>query len=600
MNALMCQLGVLYWFIHLQYYPSDNNTGFIFSSHSVWFSFLADIFIAMSTQDTPVSSNFIRQIIAEDRHNNKHNGRVATRFPPEPNGYLHIGHAKSICLNFGMAIENNGSCNLRFDDTNPEKESIEYMEAIQRDVQWLGFSWDNLCHASDYFEQLYAYAVQLIEQGLAYVDSLSADEIRAYRGSLTEAGKESPDRSRSVAENLDLFARMRAGEFNDGDYVLRAKIDMAAPNINMRDPAIYRIRRVHHQRTGGAWCIYPMYDYTHCLSDALENITHSLCTLEFEDHRPLYDWVLTQLNTPSHPQQIEFARLQLEYTIVSKRKLNQLVIENHVHGWDDPRMPTLAGLRRAGFTPKAIKDFCERIGLTKQNSWIEMGVLEYCIREDLNENALRAMAVLQPLRVVITNYPETQCERLCLSNHPQRPELGHREVPFARVILIEQDDFAELPPPKYKRLTLGGEVRLRGAYVIRCDEVIKNEQGQVIELRCTFDEATLGKNPEGRKVKGVIHWVAQDYSYPAEIRLYHRLFTVPHPDNEENFLSVLNPNSLEVLSDCRVEESLVAASSEQRFQFERTGYFCLDAVEASQERLIFNRTVTLRDGWVKE
>ncbi len=566
----------------------------------MWFSFLADVFIAMSTQDTPVSSNFIRHIIAEDRNNNKHNGRVATRFPPEPNGYLHIGHAKSICLNFGMAIENNGSCNLRFDDTNPEKESIEYMEAIQRDVQWLGFSWDNLCHASDYFEQLYAYAVQLIEQGLAYVDSLSADEIRAYRGSLTEPGKESPDRSRTVAENMELFARMRAGEFNDGAYVLRAKIDMASPNINMRDPAIYRIRRVHHQRTGDAWCIYPMYDYTHCLSDALENITHSLCTLEFEDHRPLYDWVLTQLNTPSHPQQIEFARLQLEYTIVSKRKLNQLVMENHVQGWDDPRMPTLAGLRRAGFTPKAIKDFCERIGLTKQNSWIEMGVLEYCIREDLNENALRAMAVLQPLRVVITNYPEERCEQLCLSNHPQRPELGHREVPFARVILIEQDDFAELPPPKYKRLILGGEVRLRGAYVIRCDEVIKNEHGQIVELHCTYDEATLGKNPEGRKVKGVIHWVAQDYSYPAEIRLYHRLFTVPQPDNEENFLSVLNPNSLDVLHDCRVEASLAVASSEQRFQFERTGYFCLDSLDASKEQLVFNRTVTLRDGWVKD
>jgi len=554
----------------------------------------------MSTNDNQPAANFIRQIINNDLKENKHNGKVATRFPPEPNGYLHIGHAKSICLNFGIAAEYDGTCNLRFDDTNPEKESIEYMESIERDVRWLGFKWHELHHASDYFEQLYQYAVQLIEKGQAYVDSLSAEQIRAYRGTLTEPGKESPDRNRSIAENLDLFKRMRAGEFADGQYVLRAKIDMASPNINMRDPALYRIRRVHHHRTGDAWCIYPMYDYTHCISDAIEGITHSLCTLEFEDHRPLYDWVLDQLQTPCHPQQIEFARLQLEYTIVSKRKLNQLVMEKHVHGWDDPRMPTIAGLRRAGFTPKAIRDFCERIGLTKQNSWIEMGVLEYCIREDLNENALRAMAVLQPLRVVIDNYPEDKTEQLEISNHPQRPELGKRSVPFSKVVLIEQDDFAEIPPPKFKRLVTGGEVRLRGSYVIKCNEVIKDADGLVTELRCTYDPDTLGKNPEGRKVKGVIHWVSEQHAHPAEVRLYDRLFNVPNPDNEENFLNALNPDSLEVLADCRVEASLAQAQPENRYQFERTGYFCLDAVDSVDNKLVFNRTVTLREGWVKD
>ncbi len=554
----------------------------------------------MSTNEPSLPTNFIRQIIANDLKINKHNGNVATRFPPEPNGYLHIGHAKSICLNFGSAIENNGSCNLRFDDTNPEKESIEYMESIERDVQWLGFQWSGLYHASDYFEQLYQYAVQLIEKNLAYVDDLTAEQMRVMRGTLTEAGKESPNRHRPIAENLDLFARMRAGEFADGQYVLRAKIDMASPNINMRDPVIYRIRRVHHHRTGDAWCIYPMYDYTHCISDALEGITHSLCTLEFEDHRPLYDWVLDNIDIACHPQQIEFARLQLEYTIVSKRKLNQLVMEKHVTGWDDPRMPTIAGLRRAGFTPKAIRDFCERIGVTKQNSWIEMGVLEYCIREDLNENALRAMAVLQPLRVVITNYPDEQVENLEVSNHPQRHELGKRIVPFSKVILIEQDDFSEIPPPKYKRLIEGDEVRLRGSYVIRCDEVIKDADGKIIELRCSYDTETLGKNPEGRKVKGVIHWVSEAHSHPAEIRLYSRLFTVPQPDNEENFLNVINHDSLEVLSDCRVEASLATASVDNRYQFERTGYFCLDAADSAEGKLVFNRTVTLRDGWVKD
>jgi len=554
----------------------------------------------MSTNDNQPASNFIRQIIANDLKDNKNDGKVVTRFPPEPNGYLHIGHAKSICLNFGIAAENNGRCNLRFDDTNPEKESDEYVEAIKRDVQWLGFEWSELRHASDYFEQLYNYAVQLIEQGQAYVDSLSAEQIREYRGTLTQPGRESPDRSRSIAENLDLFKRMRAGEFADGQYVLRAKIDMASPNINMRDPALYRIRRVHHQRTGDEWCIYPMYDYTHCISDALEGITHSLCTLEFEDHRPLYDWVLDQVKTPSHPQQIEFARLQLEYTIVSKRKLNQLVTEKHVSGWDDPRMPTIAGLRRAGFTPKSIRDFCERIGLTKQNSWIEMGVLEYCIREDLNENALRAMAVLQPLRVVIDNYPEGQTEQLEVSNHPQKPELGKRIVPFSKVILIEQDDFAEVPPPKFKRLVEGGEVRLRGSYVIRCNEVIKDDDGNITELRCSYDPDTLGKNPEGRKVKGVIHWVSDQHSQPAELRLYNRLFSVPTPDNEPNFLDVINPDSLEVLTGCRVEASLANPQPESRYQFERTGYFCFDAIDSVNGKLVFNRTVTLRDSWEKD
>ncbi len=553
----------------------------------------------MSTNEAQSPANFIRHIIDNDLKNHKNNGNVVTRFPPEPNGYLHIGHAKSICLNFGIAAEYNGACNLRFDDTNPEKESDEYVQAIMRDVEWLGFQWHELRHASDYFEQLYDYAVQLIKDGKAYVDSSTPEQIRAYRGTLTEPGKASPDRSRSIEENLDLFTRMRAGEFADGHYVLRAKIDMASPNINMRDPTIYRIRRVHHQRTGDKWCIYPMYDYTHCLSDAIEGITHSICTLEFEDHRPLYDWVLDELETPCHPQQIEFARLQLEYTIVSKRKLNQLVTEKHVNGWDDPRMPTIAGLRRAGVTPAAIRDFCERIGVTKKDAWIEMAVLENCIREDLNENALRAMAVLQPLRVVIGNYPDGQTEALEVSNHPQRPELGKRQTPFSKVILIEQDDFAENPPPKYKRLIQGGEVRLRGSYVIRCDEVVKDAEGRIIELRCSYDPDTLGKNPEGRKVKGVIHWVSEAHSLTAEVRLYNRLFRLPNPDNEDNFLTAINPDSLEILNGCRVEASLAEAAPESRYQFERTGYFCVDK-DSTDSKMVFNRTVTLRENWVKD
>jgi len=551
----------------------------------------------MSTTENTPATNFIRQIVIKDLAENKHS-QVITRFPPEPNGFLHIGHAKSICLNFGVAAENNGLCNLRFDDTNPEKESIEYVRAIEKDVHWLGFEWAELRHSSDYFEALYNYAVQLVEKGLAYVDSLSAEQIREYRGSLTQPGTESPDRSRSIAENLDLFSRMRAGEFADGQYLLRAKIDMASSNINMRDPALYRIRRVHHQRTDDDWCIYPMYDYTHCISDALEGITHSLCTLEFADHRPLYDWVLDNIEIDCHPQQIEFARLELEYTIVSKRKLNQLVIEGHVSGWDDPRMPTIAGLRRAGFTPAAIRDFCERIGVTKKDSSIEMAVLENCIREDLNNTAARAMAVLDPLKIVIENYPEGQTEQLAASNHPQDEAMGKRNIPFAREIYIEQDDFADVPPPKYKRLIDGGEVRLRGAYVIKCNQVIKDADGKVVELRCTYDEKTLGKKPEGRKVKGVIHWVSVAHALDAEVRLYDRLFNVPNPGAIENFCDALNPDSLEVISVAKVEPSLVKAELGGRFQFERVGYFCLDTEDSLPGKLVFNRTVTLRDTWV--
>ncbi len=550
----------------------------------------------MSTIENLPATNFIRQIVAKDLAENKHN-RVITRFPPEPNGFLHIGHAKSICLNFGIASEFSGLCNLRFDDTNPEKESIEYVHAIEKDVHWLGFKWAELRHSSDYFEQLYDFAVELIEKGLAYVDSLNAEQMREYRGSLTKPGKESPDRHRSIAENLDLFTRMRAGEFSDGQYLLRAKIDMAASNINMRDPALYRIRRVHHQRTGDAWCIYPMYDYTHCISDALEGITHSLCTLEFADHRPLYDWILDNISIDCHPQQIEFSRLELEYTIVSKRKLNQLVVEGHVSGWDDPRMPTIAGLRRAGFTPAAIRDFCERIGVTKKDAWIEMSVLESCIREDLNNTAFRAMAVLEPLKVVLENYPEAQVEQLEMNNHPQDETQGKRIVPFAKVVYIEQDDFADVPPPKYKRLIEGGEVRLRGAYVIKCNEVIKNAAGKVIELRCTYDANTLGKKPEGRKVKGVIHWVSAEHALDAEVRLYDRLFNVANPSAEENFCDALNPNSLEIVTDAKVESSLAKAELGSRFQFERVGYFCLDTEDSSASKLVFNRTVTLRDTW---
>lgn len=550
----------------------------------------------MSTPEISTATNFIRQIVTKDLAEHKHS-QVITRFPPEPNGFLHIGHAKSICLNFGIAQENKGLCHLRFDDTNPEKESIEYVRAIEKDVAWLDFEWAELRHSSDYFEALYAFAVQLIAKDLAYVDSLSAEQIREYRGSLTQPGKNSPDRSRSIEDNLDLFARMRAGEFSDGQFLLRAKIDMASSNINLRDPALYRIRRVHHQRTGNEWCIYPMYDYTHCISDALEGITHSLCTLEFADHRPLYDWVLDNIDLECHPQQIEFARLELEYTILSKRKLNQLVVEGYVSGWDDPRMPTLAGLRRAGFTPAAIRDFCERIGVTKKDSSIEMAVLENCIREDLNNTAARAMAVLAPLKVVIENYPDDQVEQLVASNHPQDESMGKRTVPFAKEIYIEQDDFADVPPAKYKRLIEGGEVRLRGSYVIKCHQVIKDEAGQVVELRCSYDDKTLGKKPEGRKVKGVIHWVSVAHALDAEVRLYDRLFKVPNPGAQENFCDALNPDSLQIITTAKVESSLADAESGSRYQFERVGYFCLDSVERSADKLVFNRTVTLRDTW---
>ncbi len=559
--------------------------------------FLHRKLLVMSSNEATAPENFIHHKITHDINQGLNNSHVITRFPPEPNGYLHIGHAKSICLNFGTAIKFNGHCNLRFDDTNPEKESVEFMNAIAEDVKWLGYSWHEVNYASDYFEQLYNFGVQLIQKGSAYVDSLSADEIRQLRGTLTEPGTESPDRNRSIEDNIALFEQMKNGEFADGSYVLRAKIDMNSPNINMRDPALYRIRRAHHPRTGNNWCLYPMYDFTHCISDGIENITHSLCTLEFEDHRPLYDWVLSQLEFPHHPQQIEFARLSLEYTIVSKRKLHLLVEQGHVSGWDDPRMPTLAGLRRAGFTPKSIRDFCERIGVTKKDSWIEMGVLEHSIREDLNTHATRRMAVLKPLRVVLENFPDNHCEHLTASNHPQNDQLGSRTLPFDKVILIEQEDFAEIPPAKFKRLILNGEVRLRNAYVIKCHDIIKNDQGDIIELRCTYDPDTLGKKPEGRKVKGVIHWVSEKHSLPAEIRLYDRLFNVPHPESEEDFTRALNPNSLQVISGAKVENSLSVTSAGKQYQFERIGYFCVDSKDSQPNQLIFNRTVTLRDTW---
>ena len=550
-------------------------------------------------------SNFIRQIIDADIAAGKNDGRVATRFPPEPNGYLHIGHAKSIVLNFGIAEDYHGTCNLRFDDTNPHKENAEFVEAIQRDVHWLGYDWgERLFFASDYFEQLYAYAVQLIEQGKAYVCDLSAEEIREYRGTLTEPGRNSPYRERSVEENLDLFARMRAGEFADGERVLRAKIDMASPNINLRDPAIYRIRHgvIHHQ-TGDEWCIYPMYDFTHCLSDAIEGITHSLCTLEFEDHRPLYDWYLDQLDVPCHPQQIEFSRLNLQYTVTSKRKLTELVDEGYVEGWDDPRMPTIAGMRRRGYTPASIREFCNRIGVTKADNSVEMGVLESCIRDDLNANAPRRMAVLRPLKVVIENYPEGQREELEAANHPQDESFGTRKIPFGREVWIDRDDFMEVAPnKKFKRLVAGGEVRLRNAYVIRCDEVIKDGQGEIVELRCSYDPDTLGANPPDRKIKGVIHWVSSAHAIEAEVRLYDRLFSHPTPDAAKDsggYISHLNPDSLRTLTQCYMEANLASAQAGEQFQFEREGYFCMDPARTADGLSIFNRTVTLRDSWAK-
>ncbi|MET0105397.1 MAG: glutamine--tRNA ligase/YqeY domain fusion protein [Sedimenticola sp.] len=558
----------------------------------------------MSNSDNTAPSNFIRQIIDEDLKNGKHGGRVHTRFPPEPNGFLHIGHAKSICLNFGIARDyTGGQCNLRFDDTNPHKENQEYVDAIQNDVRWLGFDWDDrLYYASDYFQQLHDFAVELIRNGKAYVCDLTADETREYRGTLTEPGRESPYRNRSVEENLDLFTRMKAGEFEDGSRVLRARIDMASPNMNMRDPTLYRIRHgvIHHQ-TGEEWCIYPMYDFTHPISDALEGITHSLCTLEFEDHRPLYDWALDNISIDCHPQQIEFSRLNLQYTVVSKRKLTQLVDEGHVAGWDDPRMPTIAGLRRRGYTPSSIRTFCDRIGVTKSDNSVEMGMLEACIREDLDANAPRAMAVLHPLKVVIENYTEGEVEQLTAANHPKDESKGTRTVPLTREIYIDKADFREEANKKYKRLVTGGEVRLRNAYVIKAEQVIKDEQGEIVELRCTYDPDTLGANPVGRKVRGVIHWVSATEGVPAEIRLYDRLFNHPNPDGDkevESFLEHINPDSLLTLTQAMVEPSLKEAPEGTRFQFEREGYFTSDK-ESSADRLVFNRTVTLRDSWAK-
>ncbi len=559
----------------------------------------------MTTPESSAASNFIREIVAEDVKTGKHQGRVATRFPPEPNGYLHIGHAKSICLNFGLAQDHpGGTCNLRFDDTNPTKESMEYAEAIQADVRWLGFEWaDRLYYASDYFEQLYQFAVQLITKGTAYVDSLSADEIRAYRGTLTEPGKDSPYRTRSVRENLDLFARMRAGEFPDGAHVLRAKIDMASPNINLRDPTLYRIRHVPHYRAGTKWCLYPTYDYAHPLSDAIERITHSVCTLEFEDHRPLYDWVLDHVDVPSHPQQIEFARLNLTHTVMSKRKLLDLAEKGHVAGWDDPRMPTLKGLRRRGYTPEAIRAFCEHIGVGKRDAVVEMALLEHFIREDLNRRAPRVMAVLRPLRVVIDNYPEGRVEELEAVNNPEDPRAGTRMVPFSRAIYIEQDDFREIPPKKFYRLAPGQEVRLRYAYIIKCVGVVKDERtGEVVEVHCTYDpETRSGSSQAGRKVKGTLHWVSAAEAKDAEVRLYDHLFLQPNPGDRpegEDYTASLNPHSLERLPGCKVEPSLADRPPGSRFQFERQGYFCVDP-DSSAGRLVFNRTVPLRDTWAK-
>jgi glutaminyl-tRNA synthetase len=548
--------------------------------------------------------DFIREILDEDKRTGKHGGRVATRFPPEPNGYLHIGHAKSICLNFGVASEYEGKCNLRFDDTNPLKEETEYVDSIQEDVHWLGFDWqDRLFYASDYFGKLYEFGEMLIRSGKAYVCDLSADEVRAYRGTLTEPGRNSPWRDREVAENVDLFRRMRAGEFADGSRTLRAKIDMASPNINLRDPALFRIRKATHHRTGDTWCIYPMYDYAHALSDWIEGITHSLCTLEFEDHRPLYDWCLEALDLPDRPRQIEFARLNLTYTLLSKRKLLHLVTGGHVTGWDDPRMPTLAGLRRRGFTPEALRDFCNRIGLAKRDSVVEVELLEHCLREDLNRRAPRVMAVLDPARVVLTNYPEGVVEELDAVNNPEDATQGTRKVPFSRELLIDRDDFREVPPPKYHRLSPGKEVRLRWGYIIRCDEVVKDPAtGVITELRCTYDPETRGGDaPAGRKVKGTIHWVSAAHALDAEVRLYDRLFSSPNPDaapEGRDFLANLSPDSLVVKKGCRVEPSLASAKTGDFFQFERVGYFNVDP-DSGPSGLVFNRSVSLRDTWGK-
>jgi glutaminyl-tRNA synthetase len=553
--------------------------------------------------DKTAPRDFIRAILDEDLRSGKHGGRVATRFPPEPNGYLHIGHAKSICLNFGVAAEFGGTCNLRFDDTNPTKEDVEYVDAIQEDVRWLGFDWDDrLYFASDYFERLYGYAVKLIEKGKAYVDSLSAEEIREHRGTLTEPGKDSPYRDRSVEENLDLFRRMRAGEFEDGAHVLRAKIDMASGNVNLRDPTLYRIRKAPHHRTGDAWVIYPMYDYAHALSDAIEQITHSLCTLEFEDHRPLYDWVVQEAETPFQPRQIEFARLNLSYTVLSKRRLLRLVREGHVRGWDDPRMPTLRGMRRRGYTPRSIRTFCERIGLAKRDSIVDVAQLEHAIREERNQNAPRVMAVLDPVRLVLENYPEGQEELLDCVNNPEDESAGTRKVPFSRVLYIEREDFREAPPKKFFRLAPGREVRLRYAYLVTCTSVVKNDAGEIVELRCSYAPATRGGSPpDGRKVKATLHWVSAAHALDAEVRLYDRLFVKEDPEDVEegkDFVDYLNPDSLKVIAGAKVEPSLASAEPGQGHQFERQGYFVVDP-DSTPEKLVFNRTVSLKDAWAR-
>ncbi|MCH7826686.1 MAG: glutamine--tRNA ligase/YqeY domain fusion protein [Bacteroidetes bacterium] len=549
-------------------------------------------------------NDFIRQIIKEDLKENKNDGKVHTRFPPEPNGYLHIGHAQAIWLNFGLAEEFNGKCNLRFDDTNPEKEEVEYVDSIMEDIKWLGYDWDiRLYYASDYFEQLYNFAVELIKKGKAYVDSLTPDEIKEYRGTPTELGKASPFRDRTIEENFDLFERMRAGEFEDGKHLLRAKIDMSSPNMNLRDPAIYRIRKVHHHRTGDEWCIYPMYDFAHGQSDALEGITHSICTLEFENHRPLYDWFLDNLSVPCHPQQIEFARLNINYTVMSKRKLLTLVENNIVSGWDDPRMPTLSGFRRRGYTPEAIKNFVERAGIAKRESIIDIALLEHSIREDLNKKTQRVMTVLNPIKVIFDNYPEDKTEELDAVNNPEDEKMGKRKITFSKEIYIEREDFMEDPPKKFFRLSPGNEVRLRYAYIIKCVSVINDENtGEVKEIHCTYDHETRSGMPQSkRKVKGTIHWISVNNSIEAEIRLYDRLFTVEEPtkDKEKDFIDFVNPDSLKILTNCKVEPWLKNAKALDKFQFERRGYFCLDSKDSSSEKLVFNRTVPLRDTWAK-
>lgn len=553
----------------------------------------------MDTQTA--KGHFIENIIKEDLAENKNNGRVLTRFPPEPNGFLHIGHAKSICLNFKMAQQFNGKCNLRFDDSNPAKEKQIYIDSIMSTVTWLGFDYNTPFYASNYFDALHDFAVELIKTGKAYVCSLSADEMKEYRGTLTEPGKDSPYRNRSVEENLDLFRRMKDGEFDEGEHTLRAKIDMGSPNINMRDPVIYRVKKSPHPRTGDKWCIYPMYDFTHSISDALEGITHSLCSLEFEDHRPLYDWILDNITIPCHPQQIEFARMNINYTVLSKRKLQRLVSEDLVSGWDDPRLPTLEGMRRRGYTPAAIRNFCDVIGVSKKESRIDMGLLESCLRDDLNENAPRVMGVIRPLKITLENYPEGQTETMEAMNHPQKPEAGKREVTFSKHLYVEQDDFMENPPKKFFRLGPGREVRLRAAYLVTCKEVIKNEAGEVVELVCTYDPETRGGNaPDGRKVKGTIHWVNAQDCIDAQVRLYDRLFKDENPESGgQDFVENLNPNSLEILEHAKLERSLETAEPEAVYQFERLGYFCLDSKDSTPEKPVFNRTVTLRDTWAK-